>query len=385
MLMLTLTVVAVRSVAVRRRSVVQGVRHGEDGPFTVDSAATSINATGPFVRHLGFVIRKDGGVFVRDERKGVYSLSPDLQTIQDRLLPDNGSYPVAAVLKRDGSDLVVSWNNGTTAAYNASDLSSRLEEVAGSGDRVDLAFEGEDDDLFLLKRAGSYLSRGDRNDRKYQKLVVSDSKYVIDHEYGIDIDMNDFSRTWVYGFVHGSSQYMVVRDFNNGYNQVRVIRTCGGKHGGWYEVNLTCGQRYSYSAYSHTLMNATYLRSPRLSNASSMLMVAVRSDGEDKETRICSYSLSDIERRMKSVFESCKATSEHSYPVVWNYLSGKCSKPGVSMSVHVCMFFVQYLCMCACCLYNTCACVHVSCTIPVHVCMLVVQRLCTCLSCRISY
>ena len=337
MLVLTLTGVAARSVAVRRRSVARGVHHGEEGPFTVESAATSINRTGPYVRHLGFVIRKDGGVFVRDERKGVYSLSPDLQTIQDRLLPDNGSYPVAAVLTRDGSDLVVSWNNGTTAAFNTSDLSSRLEEVAGSGDRVDLAFEGGDDELFLLKRAGSHLSRGNRNDRKYQKIVVRDSKYVVDHEYGIDIDKNDFSRTWVYGFVHGSSQYMVVRDINDGYNEVRVIRTCGGKNGGWYEVNLTCGRRYSYTAYSHTLMNATYLKSPPLSNASSVLIVAVRSDGEDKETRICSYSLSDIERMTRRVFESCKATSERSYPVVWDYLSGECKEPGVSMFVHVCM------------------------------------------------
>lgn len=318
------------SISLRTRSVDNARDNlGEAQPI-VDRRELVANTTEehPSNLHLDFAIKKNGDVFVQDAKKGVYRLSTDLLTIEEQL-QDKHSQPLSTVLTRDESSLVVFWSNGSTLAYPGKDISLSFGNETNPAESVDLAFAGENGDVFQL------LKRIDRHPgyRTFRKLTADGMELHKEYDIPVDVDANGFTRNWVYGFQHRHSQYLVVGDRNDGYNEVRVVRLCGGVGGGWYEVNLTCGMQYSYTAYSHSLLNATYVQQRAYLNESAMLVISVRSDGNDPETRVCSYSLDDIDAMMNGVLKTCKAKATEgtwASPVVWKYGTGTCNTAMIS-------------------------------------------------------
>lgn len=310
-------------------------RQSRAATSTVDVA--NVESDVSFLNRAFLLPKTSDSGFVRCSG-GVHRLGDDLVTVTASVFPSADEvHPEKMVLSKDERSLIILWTNGSCLSYDSATLAPLRELWKEFGHYP-----------VPVRRHGAPLQvvYGDEGDESL--YIVSSSEYIDVAQISTDdgstlkreskaISKNDFWREVKYGFSHDNYSYVVSSDCNAHY-EVRISRFCNSPNAdafnSWYELQLTCGERTSTTAYSHYLLNATLLKSPPTSKASPQLVISVGVD-QRPETRFCSYSLDDINRMMDDTFASCKASGGR-YGVVWehNLQSGVCRHTNVSDGEH---------------------------------------------------
>ena len=290
-----------------------------------------------FLNRAFLLSRDDAFGFVRSP-KGIRRIGSDLTTVTATLSTSQEDvHPEGMVLSEDERKLIVLWTNGSSFAYDSTTLAPVRQLWRGFGHYVaqptgvhgaplQVVFNGEGDDSVYIASSTEYVDVG-------QVAVSSGGTLRKESE---TIDKNDFWRELKYGFTHGGYSYMVSSDCNALF-EVRIARFCNDPStkafNSWYELQLTCGERTSATAFNHFLVNATLLKTPPTSPDTSPLLVISVGVYQTPEIRVCSYSLADINRQMDDTFNTCKSTNGQRFSPVWepNWgRSGYCDKTQVS-------------------------------------------------------
>lgn len=255
------------------------------------------------------------------------SVLPSLETV----------HPEGMVLSEDERTLIVLWTNGSCLTYDSTTLAPLKELWEGFGHYpprtrahgapLQVVFSGERDDSLYVIKGNEYIN--------VAQISANDDSIL--KEESLIINKNSFWREMKYGFSHGNYSYVVSSDCN-AHDEVRIARFCSSPHArvfnSWYELQLTCGERTSATSYSHLLLNATLLKPAATSTASPLLVITVRVS-QRSETRVCSYTLDDINRMMDDTFETCKSKGGR-FGLVWqpNWELRDCSQADVSGRWH---------------------------------------------------
>lgn len=309
-------------------------RQSRAATLTVDVA--NVESDVSFLNRAFLLPKTSDSGFVRCAG-GVHRLGDDLVTVAASVFPSTDEvHPEKMVLSKDERSLIILWTNGSCRSYDSTTLAPLRQLWEGFGHYP-----------VTVRRHGAPLQVVYSDGGDESLYIVSGSEYIdvaqISTKDGSTlkresktINKNDFWREVKYGFAHDNYSYVVSSDCNAHY-QVRISRFCNSPNAdafnSWYELQLTCGERTSATAYSHYLLNATLLKTPPMSKASPQLVISVGVD-QRPETRFCSYSLDDINQMMDDTFASCKASGGR-YSVVWDeYQSGVCRHTDVSDGEH---------------------------------------------------
>lgn len=263
-----------------------------------------------FLNRAFMISRSGASAFVRSPG-GIRRLDSDLTTVTASLSTSvDEVHPEGMVLSEDERTLVVLWTNGSSYTYDSTTLAFVRELWRGFGHYLvrprglhgaplQVVYNGEEDGSVYIASGTEYLD--------VAQVAVSDGRTL--KKESESIDKNGFWRELKYGFTHGGYSYVVSSDCNALF-EVRVARFCSDPNArpfnSWYELQLTCGERTSATSYNHFLMNATLVKAPYTAPPSPLLVVTV-GVYQEPETRVCSYSLDDINRMMDNTFDACKS------------------------------------------------------------------------------
>lgn len=306
-----------------------------EGRAATSTGVTDEEADVTFLNRAFLLSKSSASGFVRSAG-GIHRLGADLTTVAASVPPSlEGVHPEGMILSEDERTLIVLWTNGSSFVYDSTTLVPVRELWGGFGHYwpqtrrlhgapLQVVYSGEGDDSVYILSGSEYID--------VAQVAMNGSTLKEESKY---INKNSFWRELKYGFSHGNYSYVVSSDCNAHY-EVRIARFCSSPNArafnSWYELQLTCGRRTSATSYSHSLLNATLLKTPTTSNASPLLVITVRVD-QREETRVCSYSLDDINQMMDDTFETCKTTGG-SYGLVWepNWETGHCRKTDIDVS-----------------------------------------------------
>ena len=316
-------------------------KRAREGRAAASTGVTDEEADVTFLNRAFLLSKSSASGFVRSAG-GIHRLGADMTTVAASVFPSQeGVHPEGMILSEDERTLIVLWTNGSSFVYDSTTLAPVRELWRGFGHYrsqprrlhgapLQVVYSGEGDDSVYILSGSEYIDVA-------QVAVKDGSTLKEESEY---INKNSFWRELKYGFSHGNHSYVVSSDCNAHY-EVRIARFCSSPNAiafnSWYELQLTCGRRTSATSYSHFLLNATLLKTSTGSNASPLLVITVGVDRR-AETRVCSYSLDDINRMMDDTFEDCK-TRPDSYGLVWepNWKRGNCDETDVSGIRHDCI------------------------------------------------
>ncbi|XP_065900682.1 plexin A3-like isoform X2 [Dysidea avara] len=218
-----------------------------------------------------------------------------------------------------GRYIVACVNAGVCNAYNVDDLNyamTNMGRVTGGTNAVVAMFPGETEDSAYVGTV-SIKKMVQRNQMTLAQCTVTDKYLVADRTRSYSVVPSLLkSRIFHTGFIVNDFVYYVVEDGT----KIRIIRVCNKTAGvedlsstktklfrALYEVELVCGGPALYAAASVTKLVNSY---------SSTLVLAVRQPLSNSTSRVCTYSISDINTAMDNSLTACAAGEDRR--VVWD-------------------------------------------------------------------
>ena len=265
-------------------------------------------------------ISDNGEVFVASQHS-LYRLSANLSYLTlTRLITDgsilgylNNTRATGLSLTKGGQYVVVCFNTGVCNTYDVNSLHTVTTEsrvTGGTGSLVAM-FPGEAEDSVNIGTT-SNREMVQRNVMAIGQFSVTGGHFVTDRSRWYSIVPSVLkSRIFRTGFVFSGYIYYVVEDGM----EIRIIRLCDQMAEGstsnsfraLYEIELVCGGPALYAAASVVKL---------VISSSSTLVLTVQLPQSSGTSRVCTYSISDINTAMDSSLAACAAGEDRR--VIWN-------------------------------------------------------------------
>ena len=278
---------------------------------------------------FGMTISENGEVFVAGHH-GIHKLSANLSHLINVKITSviingytvtyhNDTRATGLSLTNGGRYIVVFVNAGVCNAYDVDHLNyvvASMGRVTGGTNAVVAMFPGETEDSVYVGTT-SIRKMVQHNQMTLAQCTVTDAHLVADRirSYSIVPSLLK-SRVFQTGFIVNDFVYYVVEDGT----KIRIMRVCNETAGAedlssiktklfraLYEVELVCGGPALYAAASVTKL---------VNSSSSILVLAVRSPLSSSTSRVCTYSISDINTAMDNSLTACAAGEDRR--AVWN-------------------------------------------------------------------
>ena len=254
----------------------------------------------------------------------LYQLHHNL-TVQSAVTLVSGrldSEPFKMILSENETEIVVCFANGQCILYDAEYLFTFDQPTSVSLPSENMAIVGLSEQTLYTGSEGIHGTVGGRVIMLGQYTFNYDEIHL-EHSRILTVTNNTFtSRTFFDAVQSGRYVYFITLDsvdVSSSPKSITAMRVCHDEVGfsGIYEIALDCGRIELDATISSVSLDID-----------EMLIIGVSSVNH---SRLCSFAVSDINRRLTSTFEECRA-GLHRIPLPWaGYEEFDCSKfSGVS-------------------------------------------------------